>query len=138
VPDPSKGNDSSKSENTEVNAVPSGSAQDITPKQALKDARAKLMDADGNPTPHYQAYLKYQDEYQSKVQALHKAYAAALTNPMKLQTWPIDGVSYQNDVDEAMQRWVSLGFKQEIENALTTLAAQGANSRDNRAAEHPD
>ena len=57
---------------------------------------------------------------------------------MKLQTWPIDGASYQDDADEAMNRWMSLGFKEEIENALATLAAQGTNPRDSRVAEHPD
>jgi hypothetical protein len=96
------------------------------------------MDTDGNPTPHYQAYLKYRDEYQSKVKAWHKAYTAALTNPMKLQTWPIDGASYRNDVDEAVNHWLSLGFKEEIENALATLAAHGTNPRNGSVAEHPD
>lgn len=95
---------------------------------SYENARAILMDKDGNPTPHYQAYMKYQDEYKGKVKALQEAYANALTDPMKLQNWPIEGVSYQNDVDKAIDRWVSLGFKEEIENALATLAAQGNDS----------
>jgi hypothetical protein len=138
MPGKGKGGDSSYADNIGANGVPSGSVQDPTLKQAHEAARAKLMDTDGNPTPHYQAYLKYRDEYQSKVEAWHKAYAAALTDPMKLQTWPIDGASYQDDADEAMNRWMSFGFKEEIENAIATLAAQGTNPRDSGVAEHLD
>ena len=44
---------------------------------------------------------------------------------MKLQSWPIDGTSYEDDANEAWDRWTALGFKNEIENAIATLAAQG-------------
>jgi hypothetical protein len=110
---------------TGANGIPTESVPNPDLQKALDDARAKLMDTDGNTTPHYQAYLQFQDAYNSKVRAWHKAYAAAFTDPMKLQNWPIDGVSYQDDADGAMDRWVGLGFKEEIENALATLAAQG-------------
>jgi len=89
------------------------------------DVIAKLIDKDGNVTPHYQAYMRYEDVYKSKVEARNKAYSAASTDPMKLQQWPMDGVSYQNDVDAAWDRWIGLGFKLEIEKAIATLAAQG-------------
>lgn len=69
--------------------------------------------------------LQFEDAYKNKVKAWQKAYAAAFTDPMKLQNWPNEGVLYQNDADEAWDRWVSLGFKNEIENAIATLAAQG-------------
>jgi hypothetical protein len=94
-------------------------------KQAYADATAKLMDKDGNVTPHYQAYMQYEDAYKSKVKARNKAYSAAFSDPMKLQQWPADGVPYQDDVDEAWDRWMGLGFKMEIEKAINTLAAQG-------------
>lgn len=89
------------------------------------DALAKLIDKDGNITPHYQAYMRYEDIYKNKVKARDKAYSSALSDPMKQQQWPIDGVSYQNDVDEAWDRWMGLGFKMEIEKAIATLDAQG-------------
>lgn len=98
---------------------------DSSMKQVYEAAQAKLTDKDGNPTPHYQAYRRLEDEYKSKVEARDKAYAAAFTDPMKFQHWPIEGRTYQNDVDKAMDRWVGLGFKLEIENAIATLAAQG-------------
>jgi hypothetical protein len=94
-------------------------------KQAYADATAKLMDKDGNVTPHYQAYMQYEDDWKSKVKAKNKAYSNAFTDPMKLQQWPQDGVPYQDDIDEAWDRWMGLGFKVEIEKAMATLAAQG-------------
>ncbi|HEX4963549.1 MAG TPA: hypothetical protein VF173_22155 [Thermoanaerobaculia bacterium] len=110
---------------TGANGIPTESVLNPAMKQAYENAQAKLMDKDGNPTPHYQAYMQYEDDYKSKVKAWHKAYAGAFTDPMKLQSWPIEGTSYQDDADEAMDRWQSFGFKHEIENAIDTLAAQG-------------
>jgi hypothetical protein len=110
---------------TGANGIPTDMELSDELKAAYKAATDKLMDADGNPTPHYQAYMKYEDEWKSKVRARNKAYAAAFTDPMKLQQWPSDGVLYQEDVDEAWNRWMGLGFKVEIEKAIDTLAAQG-------------
>jgi hypothetical protein len=110
---------------TGANGIPTDSVLNPAMQKAYEAARAKMMDKDGNPTPHYEAYMRFEDEYKSKVKAWHKAYAAAFTDPLKLQSWPIDGVSYHDDADEAMDRWVSFGFKNEIENAIATLAAQG-------------
>jgi hypothetical protein len=47
---------------------------------------------------------------------------------MKLQNWPIVGKSYADEIDKAMDRWVSLGFKQEIETAISTLATLDPNA----------
>ncbi|MBV9248375.1 MAG: hypothetical protein JO227_03890 [Acetobacteraceae bacterium] len=108
-----------------ANGIPPSMELNDAMKQAYADAQAKLQDKDGNPTAHYQAYMDKEDEYKSKVKARNKAYADAFTDPMKLQAWPVNGVPYQDDVDEAWKRWISLGFKEEIEKALNTLAAQG-------------
>jgi len=108
-----------------ANGIPPSMELNDTMKQAYADATAKLQDKDGNVTPHYQAYMQYEDEYKSKVKARNKAYADAFTDPMKLQAWPINGVPYQDDVEEAWNRWTGLGFKEEIEKAIDTLAAQG-------------
>ncbi|MBV9695089.1 MAG: hypothetical protein JO261_15435, partial [Alphaproteobacteria bacterium] len=94
-------------------------------KASYAAATAKLVDANGDPTTHYQAYMQYEDEWKSKVKALNKAYADAFTDPMKLQAFPVQGVVYQDDVDEAWDRWNSLGFKTDIEKAIATLAAVG-------------
>jgi hypothetical protein len=94
-------------------------------KKTFEESQSKLTDKDGNPTPHYKAYMKYQEEWKNKVEALNKAHEDAFTNPIKLQQWPIESRLYQDDVDQAMNRWVALGFKQEIENAIDILAARG-------------
>jgi hypothetical protein len=108
-----------------ANGIPPTMELNDAMKAAYDAATAKLMDKDGNVTPHYQAYMQYEDEHKSKVKARNKAYADAFTDPMKLQAWPINGVPYQDDVDEAWNRWVALGFKEDIEKAINTLAAQG-------------
>jgi hypothetical protein len=110
---------------TGANGIPVQSVLNAQMQAAYERTKAVLMDKDGNPTPHYTSYMQYEDEYKSKIRAWHKAYAAVFTDPMKLQNWPIDGTSYHDDADDAMDRWVGLGFKMEIENAIATLAAQG-------------
>ncbi len=125
MPGSSKVSDSWYAIITGANGIPTESVINDSLKAAYDAATAKLMDKDGNPTLHYQAYMQHEDEWKSKVRTWHKAYADAFTNPMKLQNWPIDGTSYQDDADEAMDRWSGLGFKHEIENAIATLAAQG-------------
>lgn len=125
IPGSSKINDSWFAIVNGANGIPSNLELNASIKAAYDAATAKLMDKDGNTTPHYEAYMRYEDEYKSKVKAMNKAYANAFTDPAKLQMWPIEGKTYQDDVDEAWDRWSSFGFKQEIENAIATLAAQG-------------
>jgi hypothetical protein len=96
---------------TGANGIPTQSVLNDAMKKAYEEATAKLMDKDGNTTPHYQAYMQYEQIWKDKVKAWHRAYANAFSDPMKLQNWPIDGVQYQDDADEAMDRWVGLGFK---------------------------
>jgi hypothetical protein len=110
---------------TGANGIPTESVISDDLKAAYDAARGKLMDAEGNPTAHYNAYMQYEDQYKDKVKDWHRAYAGAFTDPMKLQAWPIEGTEYENDANEAWDRWVSFGFKMEIENAIATLAAQG-------------
>jgi len=94
-------------------------------KKALAKANATLMDKEGNTTVHFEKYLQYRDEYQEAVRTRDKQYANALSDPMKLQMWPIQGKTYQDDVDFAWDKWQSFGFKQEIEEAIAVLASQG-------------
>lgn len=110
---------------TGANGIPANVELNDAMKKAYADATAVLIDKDGNVTPHYQAYMDREDEYKSKVKTWHRAYAAVISDPMKFQSWPVDGTAYQDDADEAMNRWISFGFKETIERALATLAAQG-------------
>lgn len=125
MPGTSKVSDSWWAIITGANGIPTDSVIKPAMKAAYEAAAAKIMDKDGNPTAHYQAYVRYQDEYRNKVKEWHKAYANAFTDPMKLHAWPIEGRTYHDEADEAMARWTGFGFKNEIEAAQDTLAAQG-------------
>lgn len=110
---------------TGANGVPTESTLSPELQAAYDAAQAVLTDKDGNPAPKYQAYMDREDEYKTKVKAYNRAYAAAMTDPALMESFPRDGVLYQQDVDEAMDRWTGLGHKEEIDKALATLAAQG-------------
>lgn len=125
MPGSSKVSDSWWAVITGANGVPTESTLSPELQKAYDAAQAVLADKDDNPTPHYQAYMDKEDEYKDKVKAYNRAYGAAFTDPVKLQNWPRDGVLYQQDVDEAWDRWVALGHKEEIDKAIATLAAQG-------------
>lgn len=96
-----------------------------TMQEKYENAKSILVDKFGNPTQHYKAYLQYQTEYQNIVKAKDSAYANAFNNPIQLQRWPIEGKSFQLDIDNAMNKWVALGYKNEIENAISIMANQG-------------
>jgi hypothetical protein len=93
-------------------------------KQAYEKAKSTLIDKEGNPTPHYQAYLKYEEEWKNKRKAHGAAYENALTNPLKLHMWAVEGKQYIDDINSAMDQWITLGYKVEIENAIKILATR--------------
>ncbi|WP_022826266.1 hypothetical protein [Hymenobacter norwichensis] len=94
-------------------------------KQDIATATAVLMTPVGDPTPHHNAYTDYESKYKDAVKKRDNKYADAMSDPTALQMWPIQGKDYQDDIDEAMQNWESFGFKNEIEQALAVLSAQG-------------
>jgi hypothetical protein len=108
-----------------ANGIPSDMELNDEMKKAIEEAKAVIMDKDGNSTPHYEAYEKHQDEYRDCVKSRDKQFANALSDPMKLQMWPVQGKVYQDEIDEAWDKWQGFGFKAEIEKAIATLAAQG-------------
>jgi hypothetical protein len=125
MPGSSKVSDSWYAIITGANGIPVSSVLRPGMQEAYEKAKAKLMDKDGNVTPHYEAYLRYQDEWRTKIKAWQRAYAASSGDPMKLNTWPNEGKLYHDEADEAWDRWMAFGFKQEIEEAMNALAAQG-------------
>jgi len=94
-------------------------------KTEVEKAKSKLMDADGNPTPHYDNYVRYKTELQDKIKIYNRAYADAMTNPTRFQNWVSEGRPYLEDINEARARLQGMGFQNEIEGALATLATQG-------------
>jgi hypothetical protein len=125
MPGSSKVSDSWWAIITGANGVPTKSELSADMKASYEAARAELQDAEGFPTKKYQAYMDRQEEYRGAMKEYQKAYANAFTDPMKLQNWPNEGKLYQDEVEEKWDRWVGMGFKNEIEKHIATLAAQG-------------
>lgn len=94
-------------------------------KAAIKRAESVLMDEEGNSTRKYEKYMERREEYKEAVMTRDRMYASALTDPMRLQMWPIQGKLYQDEVEFKWNNWQGLGFKQEIEEALAVLSSQG-------------
>jgi len=125
MPGSSKVSDSWWAIITGANGIPTQSELSDDMKKSYEAAMAKLFDQEGNETPHYKAYQKFEQEYGEKVAAWNRAYAEAFTDPVKFQNWPIQGRPFHNDADKAMDRWMTFGFKIEIEQAMNILAARG-------------
>jgi len=125
MPQSSKVSDSWWAIITGANGIPMDSELSDEMKAAYEKVKAVLVDKDNKATPQYTAYMKYQEKYNDKVKAWQRAYANAFTDPMRLQNWPNEGKLYHEDANEAMQQWIGLGFKEDIDKALATLAAQG-------------
>ncbi|MEM9679255.1 MAG: hypothetical protein AAF901_02940, partial [Bacteroidota bacterium] len=94
-------------------------------KKAVEDAKAVLTTPEGDPTREFERYEEYREEYQDAVRARDRQFANALSDPMKLQMWPIQGKTYQDDVEFAWDKWQSRGHKQEIDAATAILSSQG-------------
>lgn len=94
-------------------------------KKAIEQAKAKIMDAEGNSTVHFEKYMEFRDKYNEAVRTRDRQFADALSDPMQLQMWPIRGKTYQDDVKFAWDNWQGFGFKQEIDEAMAVLSSQG-------------
>jgi hypothetical protein len=110
---------------TGANGIPINSVLNAAMTQAYKDATAKLMDSEGTMTRKNEKYEQYRKEYQDAVRARNRAFSDAFTDPMKFQRWAQDGVLYNDDIEHAQSNWSAHGFREEIEQAMNTLAAQG-------------
>lgn len=93
-------------------------------KEAYEKAKAILTDNNGKPTPHYEAYMRYQAEWEKKRKVHETAYTTAQANVATLNRWGVEGKSYIDDINSAMDKWIALGYKTEIENAIKVLSAQ--------------
>src|SRR5690349_17983846 len=92
-------------------------------KDSYEKARRLLLNDNNQPTDYYRAYLNYQKAYQEKKMILENAQTSAMSDPKKLQNWPIAGVHYAQEVNQAWDNWVALGYKQTVEQAIALLKA---------------
>ena len=125
MPNSSKVNDSWYAIINGANAVVSNLEVSDEIKKSVEDAKAVLTDKDGNSTPKFEQYVRYRDEYNSKVKAYQRAYAGAMSDPMQFQMFPIVGKLFQDDITFALETWTGMGNKHEIDLAMKTLQAQG-------------
>lgn len=72
----------------------------------------------------YNAYLRYEKEYNDLADEYLTAYASAQNNPAELDKWAAIGGKYMDDMNEALQRWEELGFKPEIDELLKSVDAE--------------
>jgi len=86
-------------------------------------AKATLTDSKGNPTPKYSAYMRYESEWNEKRQAHQSAYSEAMGDPLKMSRWGVEGKIFIDAINSAMNKWLALGYKNEIDQALKTLSA---------------
>lgn len=87
-----------------------------------------VLDSQGNivgKTPLYQRYQYNQNAYLKAKQDYDAAYAQALGDPMKLQNWPIMGVTYRQRVNQAYDEWKT-GDAQAVEQAIAVLEEGGS------------
>jgi hypothetical protein len=102
-------------------------------QKQIEDAKRILYDIDPNSgtiigkSKLYKMYEENMEAYGKAKSAMAEAYAKAQSDPMALQVWPMTGATYQQDVDQAWDRWISAD-KNKIENALAIIESQSKNS----------
>jgi hypothetical protein len=98
-------------------------------QKQINDAQKVIhkLDDEGNiigKTPLYANYLKNSKAYADAKKAFADAQAAALNDPLKAETWPMDSVVFQEAVDQA---WDSLKTEgaEKVERALDIINSVG-------------
>ena len=87
----------------------------------IKNTKALLIDENGSITPMYDAYQTYEQNYIAKKLDYQRAYQEAMDDTKKMQFFPIIGKAYQDEIEMALNNWVALGHKHEIDLALSIL-----------------
>jgi hypothetical protein len=82
----------------------------------------ELIDAEGKPTPRFQAYKHYRAEYERRLKDLQRRDREVHRDPFELQRWPMERKVLADRVDQAMKDWEVLGFKSEVEAAIESSA----------------
>ncbi|MGW0137364.1 hypothetical protein [Streptomyces calvus] len=101
--------------------------------QARIDAAKKTLftfDADGNMTGYsrkYEIYNKNRKAYEDAVSDFANAFAAATTDPVQGQSWPVTSAKYKGAVDRARADLFAMGG-QEVEDAIATTQSIGSSA----------
>ena len=90
-----------------------------------KEAKKLLILDDGSPSPQYEAYLRFANLTTEKERAMNEAKLRASKDPMMMHNWPISGKMFNDELQQAKDQWIVLGYKKEIEQAINVLKAAG-------------
>lgn len=94
-------------------------------KKSIKDEDGSDIEVD---TKEYKAYQEYSKKYQKAVRDYTTQFMVAMSNKQTAQLWGVTGKTYIADVDNAWDEWMSVGYKQFIEEAKDNLAAMGTDA----------
>uniref|UniRef100_UPI003514FE06 hypothetical protein n=1 Tax=Streptomyces calvus TaxID=67282 RepID=UPI003514FE06 len=110
--------------------------------QARIDSAKKTLftfDADGNMTGYsrkYEIYNKNRKAYEDAVSDFANAFAAATTDPVQGQSWPVTSAKYKGAVDRARADLFAMGG-QEVEDAIATTQSIGSSAAASFIAQAP-
>ena len=94
-------------------------------KKTIKDEDGSEMEVD---TKEYKAYNTYMKSYNNAVRNYAAQYLVNMSNRQTAQMWGVIGKTYVAEVDAAWDEWMSMGYKQFIEEAKDNLAAMGTDA----------
>jgi hypothetical protein len=94
-------------------------------RKTIKDEDGGDVDVD---TKEYKAYKDYEKKYNNAVRNYANIYLANMSDRRLAQLWGVMGKTYVSDVNDAWDEWMSLGYKQFIEEAKDNLAAMGTDA----------
>ncbi|MDF5754236.1 hypothetical protein [Spongiactinospora sp. TRM90649] len=90
----------------------------------IAEAKAVLWTADLEETPAYARYLKNQKAYAKAISNFVVNQNITLADPVKAPSWPIIAREFQDEVDQAFDRWKTQDADK-IEAALATVQSLG-------------
>ncbi|MCM2623481.1 hypothetical protein, partial [Alcaligenes faecalis] len=95
--------------------------------QRVRDAEAYLRDKhdDTADSAEYKRYKAKKTAYDAAVLAYTADYQNAMKTPESAAAWPVSGTVSLAKVDDAYNDWIALGHKDDVEERLNTIAAQG-------------
>jgi hypothetical protein len=119
-----------------ANVVPMNPTQEALQKEQYNKYFPRLRktkkDDDGEDvevdTKEYKAYKEYQEKYADALRNYANEYLAAMSTRITAQLWGTTGKGALQKVDRAWDEWVSLGYKEFIEQAIDNLSAMGTDA----------
>lgn len=94
-------------------------------RKTIKDDDGGDMEVD---TKEFKSYQEYEMKYKQAIRNYAVQFQIAMSNFQTAQMWGVVGKTYVMEVDDALDNWTSMGYKQFIEEAKDNLAAMGTDA----------